>query len=97
MAVTALSAVLLAREHYEAMRVPRVKPLDIHVPRLGVGLDGTRVAVPADTHCGPIDRRDLREHDHGQHELHGGPGRRRRLTGPTPLAMSAPCNKTPCR
>ena len=54
--VTAVSAVLLAWGHYEAMRVPRVKRLDVHVPRLGGGLDGTRVVVLADTHYGPIDR-----------------------------------------
>lgn len=55
-AVAAVSAGLLAWGHYEAMRVPRVKRLDVHVPRLGNGLDGTRVVVLADTHYGPIDR-----------------------------------------
>lgn len=55
-AVAAVSAVLLAWGHYEAMRVPRVKRLDVRVPRLGDGLDGTRVVVLADTHYGPIDR-----------------------------------------
>lgn len=55
-AVAAVSAGLLAWGHYEAMRVPRVKRLDVHVPRLGGGLDGTRVVVLADTHYGPIDR-----------------------------------------
>ncbi|WP_107415648.1 metallophosphoesterase [Actinacidiphila paucisporea] len=55
-AVVAISAVLLAWGHYEAMRVPRVKRLDVHLPRLGGGLDGTRVVVLADTHYGPIDR-----------------------------------------
>ena len=54
--VAAVSAVLLAWGHHEAMRVPRVKRLDVHVPRLGGGLDGTRVVVLADTHYGPIDR-----------------------------------------
>ena len=54
--VAAVSAVLLAWGHYEAMRVPRVKRVDVHVPRLGGGLDGTRVVVLADTHYGPIDR-----------------------------------------
>jgi predicted MPP superfamily phosphohydrolase len=54
--VLAVSAVLLAWGHYEAMRVPRVKRLDVHLPRLGGGLDGTRVVVLADTHYGPIDR-----------------------------------------
>jgi hypothetical protein len=55
-AVAAVSAVLLAWGHYEAMRVPRVKRLDVHLPRLGRGLDGTRVVLLADTHYGPIDR-----------------------------------------
>jgi predicted MPP superfamily phosphohydrolase len=55
-AVAAVSAVLLAWGHHEAMRVPRVKRLDVRVPRLGGGLDGTRVVVLADTHYGPIDR-----------------------------------------
>ncbi|WP_335971357.1 metallophosphoesterase [Streptomyces sp. CA2R106] len=55
-AVAAVCAVLLAWGHYEAMRVPRVKRLDIRIPRLGAGLDGTRVVLLADTHYGPIDR-----------------------------------------
>ncbi|MDH6131431.1 putative MPP superfamily phosphohydrolase [Kitasatospora sp. MAA4] len=55
-AVAVVSAGLLAWGHYEAMRVPRVKRVDVHVPRLGGGLDGTRVVVLADTHYGPIDR-----------------------------------------
>jgi predicted MPP superfamily phosphohydrolase len=55
-AVAAVAAVLLAWGHYEAMRVPRVRRVDVHVPRLGAGLDGTRVVVLADTHYGPIDR-----------------------------------------
>lgn len=57
-AVALVSAGLLAWGHHEAMRVPRVKRLDVHVPRLGGGLDGTRVVVLADTHFGPIDRAD---------------------------------------
>lgn len=55
-AVAVVSAGLLAWGHYEAMRVPRVKRLDVHLPRLGGGLDGTQVVVLADTHYGPIDR-----------------------------------------
>ncbi|WP_446447077.1 metallophosphoesterase [Streptomyces brevispora] len=57
-AVAVVSAGLLAWGHHEAMRVPGVKRLDVHVPRLGGGLDGTRVVVLADTHFGPIDRAD---------------------------------------
>lgn len=55
-AVAVISAVLLAWGHHEAMRVPRVRRLDVRLPRLGAGLDGTRVVVLADTHYGPIDR-----------------------------------------
>lgn len=55
-AVAVISAALLGWGHHEAMRVPRVKRLDVRLPRLGAGLDGTRVVVLADTHYGPIDR-----------------------------------------
>jgi predicted MPP superfamily phosphohydrolase len=55
-AVAAVAAVLLGWGHFEAMRVPRVRRVDVYVPRLGAGLDGTRVVVLADTHYGPIDR-----------------------------------------
>ncbi|MBD0690666.1 metallophosphoesterase [Streptomyces sp. CBMA123] len=55
-AVAVVAAGLLGWGHREAMRVPRVKRLDVHLPRLGGGLDGTRVVVLADTHYGPIDR-----------------------------------------
>jgi predicted MPP superfamily phosphohydrolase len=47
---------LLAWGHYEAMRVPRVRYVDVTIPRLGKGLDGLRVAVITDTHYGPLDR-----------------------------------------
>ena len=40
----------------EAMRIPRVKNVDVTIDRLGRGLDGLRVAVITDTHYGPIDR-----------------------------------------
>src|SRR4029434_916651 len=40
----------------EAMRVPRIRRVDVMVDRLGVGLDGTRVVLLTDTHYGPIDR-----------------------------------------
>ncbi|MEY9947842.1 metallophosphoesterase [Kitasatospora sp. GAS1066B] len=55
-AVAVIATGLLAWGHREAMRLPRVKRLDVIVPRLGRGLDGTRVVVLADTHYGPIDR-----------------------------------------
>ncbi len=40
----------------EAMRVPRVKRVDVTLARLGAGLDGARVVLLTDTHYGPIDR-----------------------------------------
>jgi uncharacterized protein len=55
-AVAVVAGGLLAWGHHEAMRVPRVKRVDVRVPRLGGGLDGTRVVLLADTHYGPIDR-----------------------------------------
>ena len=54
--VLTIAVALLAWGHYEAMRVPRVKRVDITIPRLGRGLDGLRVAVITDTHYGPINR-----------------------------------------
>jgi len=55
-AVAVVAAGLLLWGNREAMRVPRVRRLDVTLPRLGRGLDGTRVVVLADTHYGPIDR-----------------------------------------
>ncbi|KZB83791.1 metallophosphoesterase [Amycolatopsis regifaucium] len=40
----------------EARRVPRLKELDVVLPRLGAGLDGLRFAIITDTHFGPLDR-----------------------------------------
>jgi len=54
--VLGVSAVLLGWGYYEARRVPRVRQLDVTLPRLGAGLDGTRVALITDTHYGPLDR-----------------------------------------
>jgi uncharacterized protein len=54
--VVAVVVVLLAWGYAEAMRVPRVRQVDVDIPRLGSGLDGLRVAVITDTHYGPIDR-----------------------------------------
>ncbi|SHM60320.1 metallophosphoesterase [Cryptosporangium aurantiacum] len=51
-----VSVGLLLWGHYEAMRVSRVREVDVTLPRLGAGLDGTRVVLIADTHYGPIDR-----------------------------------------
>lgn len=55
-AVAAVAVVLLAWGYAEAMRLPRVRQVEVTLPRLGPGLDGTRVVVLADTHYGPIDR-----------------------------------------
>ncbi|MFD4790526.1 metallophosphoesterase [Streptomyces sp. NPDC058459] len=55
-AILGVTAVLLAWGYAEARRVPRVRRLDVELPRLGAGLDGTRVALITDTHYGPLDR-----------------------------------------
>ncbi|WP_376767103.1 metallophosphoesterase [Streptomyces bohaiensis] len=55
-AVLAVSAVLLAYGLVEARRVPRVRRVEVPLPRLGPGLDGTRVVLITDTHYGPLDR-----------------------------------------
>ncbi|MCX5328779.1 MULTISPECIES: metallophosphoesterase [unclassified Streptomyces] len=55
-AVLGVAVVLLAWGYIEARRVPRVRQLDVRLPRLGAGLDGTRVALITDTHYGPLDR-----------------------------------------
>lgn len=56
LAVVAVAVLLLAWGYAEAMRVPRVREVAVTLPRLGPGLDGTRVVVLTDTHYGPIDR-----------------------------------------
>jgi predicted MPP superfamily phosphohydrolase len=55
-AVAAVAVVLIPWGAVEAMRVPRVKRVDVVVPRLGPGLDGVRVVLITDTHYGPINR-----------------------------------------
>jgi predicted MPP superfamily phosphohydrolase len=54
--VAAVSVVLLVWGYVEAMRVPRVRRVDVAIDRLGAGLDGVTVALLTDTHYGPIDR-----------------------------------------
>ncbi|MCX5316870.1 metallophosphoesterase [Streptomyces sp. NBC_00154] len=54
--VLGVAAGLLAWGYAEARRVPRVRQLDVQIPRLGAGLDGTRVVLITDTHYGPLDR-----------------------------------------
>ncbi|MFD8642778.1 metallophosphoesterase [Streptomyces zaomyceticus] len=55
-AVLGVAGALLAWGYAEARRVPRVRRLDVPLPRLGAGLDGTRVVLITDTHYGPLDR-----------------------------------------
>ncbi|OLO34664.1 metallophosphoesterase [Streptomyces sp. MNU77] len=55
-AVLGVAAGLLSWGYAEARRVPRVRRLDVELPRLGAGLDGTRVVLITDTHYGPLDR-----------------------------------------
>ncbi|MEV6120666.1 metallophosphoesterase [Streptomyces sp. NPDC052077] len=55
-AALGITAALLTWGYAEARRVPRVRRLDVPLPRLGPGLDGTRVVLVTDTHYGPLDR-----------------------------------------
>lgn len=55
-AVLGVASTLLAWGYAEARRVPRVRRLDVRLPRLGAGLDGLRVVLVTDTHYGPLDR-----------------------------------------
>jgi uncharacterized protein len=55
-AIVLVSLVLVVWGYFEAMRVPRVRQVDVAIPRLGAGLDGVRVVLLTDTHYGPIDR-----------------------------------------
>ncbi|HCT76117.1 MAG TPA: metallophosphoesterase [Micromonosporaceae bacterium] len=54
--VAAVSLVLVLWGYFEAMRVPRVRRVEVAIPRLGQGLDGTTIVLLTDTHYGPIDR-----------------------------------------
>jgi predicted MPP superfamily phosphohydrolase len=55
-AVVIVALGLIGWGNREAMRVPRVRRVDVTLPRLGRDLDGLRVVVLTDTHYGPIDR-----------------------------------------
>ena len=55
-AVLVVSLALLAWGVVEARRVPRVRTLEVTIPRLGPGLDGLRLVVVTDTHFGPLNR-----------------------------------------
>jgi predicted MPP superfamily phosphohydrolase len=54
--VVAVVVALLIWGYRQAMRVPRIRRVDVPIDGLGRGLDGLRVAVITDTHYGPIDR-----------------------------------------
>lgn len=55
-ASAAVALVLLAYGYVEAMRVPRVRRVEVALERLGAGLDGLKVVLLTDTHYGPINR-----------------------------------------
>lgn len=54
--VLVVALILLAWGYTEAMRAPRIKRVDVTIPRLGRDLDGLSVVVVTDTHYGPINR-----------------------------------------
>lgn len=54
--VTVVAIVLLLWGYAEAMRVPRIRRVDVTIPRLGPGLDGLKLVLITDTHYGPLDR-----------------------------------------
>jgi uncharacterized protein len=54
--VVATAVVLLIWGFGQAMRIPRIRRVEVTIDGLGQGLDGLRVAVITDTHYGPIDR-----------------------------------------
>ena len=55
-AVLGIVVVLSLWGYAEARRIPRVRTVEIDLPRLGAGLDGLRVVLITDTHFGPLDR-----------------------------------------
>jgi predicted MPP superfamily phosphohydrolase len=55
-AIAAVSLLLVLWGYAEAMRVPRIKRVDVTISRLGAGLDGVRIVLLTDTHYGPINR-----------------------------------------
>lgn len=54
--VAVVALVLLAWGYVEAMRVPRIRRVEVRIDRLGAGLDGLKIVLITDTHYGPIDR-----------------------------------------
>lgn len=55
-AVAVIVAVLAIWGYQEALRLPRVRQVEVTLDRLGAGLDGLRIVLITDTHYGPIDR-----------------------------------------
>ncbi len=55
-ATVVVAVVLLTWGMIEARRVPRVRRIDVTLPRLGRGLDGLRLVLLTDTHYGPLER-----------------------------------------
>lgn len=54
--VLAITAILTVWGIYEARRIPRVKTVEVTIPKLAPGLDGLRVVVVTDTHYAATDR-----------------------------------------
>ncbi len=54
--VLAISAALSIWGIYEARRIPRVKTVEVTIPKLAPGLDGLRIVVITDTHYAATDR-----------------------------------------
>jgi predicted MPP superfamily phosphohydrolase len=54
--VLVVAAGLLVWGYTEAMRVPRIKRVDVRIAGLGKDLDGIRLVVVSDTHYGPLNR-----------------------------------------
>jgi predicted MPP superfamily phosphohydrolase len=55
-ASVAVAGAILIWGYAEAMRVPRIRRVEVRLDRLGPGLDGLRVVQLTDTHYGAIDR-----------------------------------------
>ena len=54
--VLAWVAVLCGWGMWQARRVPPVRNVEVHLPRLGAGFDGLKLVLITDTHFGPINR-----------------------------------------
>ncbi|RZQ62478.1 metallophosphoesterase [Amycolatopsis suaedae] len=56
LALAGIVVVLVVYGVAEAMRLPRIRQVDVTLPRLGAAFDGLRLVMITDTHFGPIDR-----------------------------------------